>query len=342
MNELPNAFGFLDAVEETESGLRIHGWMLRDDGPFDGFELRSSGLAERGFEPIVRPDVAGRNAWIPGAERAGFRLDCVPVGEAQDAAEFTIVGMRNGKPVAKIDGGYHRLRQVKEMPPAHLIQRVTGVASASAFHASGLKAYYDFWNSLRRHGALTPTARIFDWGCGSGRLTMHLVERLPEAEIHGSDIDGEAVQWATAAIAGAAFRQTGLHPPLPYDDDFFDVVIATSVFTHLTRPDQQAWLQEIRRILRPGGRLLATTQGPFFARYYRPGPDVLDALERSGFWDSPLDDLKGVAPDGYYRSTYQTREYTHRTWSKVLPIIDYIEAGNLNRQDLYLLQKPAH
>jgi len=50
-------------------------------------------------------------------------------------------------------------------------------------------------------------------------------------------------------------------PPLPFPDNSFDLIYAVSVFTHLSEEHQRTWLPELRRVLRPGGRLLLVDIG---------------------------------------------------------------------------------
>ena len=59
----------------------------------------------------------------------------------------------------------------------------------------------------------------------------------------------------------AAIASDGL-PPLPFDDARFDLVLGYSVFTHLNVQYQDAWLGELRRLVRPGGILLLSISGP--------------------------------------------------------------------------------
>jgi SAM-dependent methyltransferase len=168
---------------------------------------------------------------------------------------------------------------------------------------------------------------------------MHLLERLPQAEIHGADLDAEAIDWAARELAPGRFAVCGPQPPLPYADEGFDLVIATSVFTHLEAALQEVWLREVRRILRPGGLLLATTMGRFFAGFLF-APARVDAMFADGIDDGMVTDmLDGIAPANYYRAVYQTLDYTERTWGRTLEVVDRIEAGNLNRQDVFLLRK---
>jgi SAM-dependent methyltransferase len=74
-------------------------------------------------------------------------------------------------------------------------------------------------------------------------------------------MNGDAIAWCRAKLPFGRFETNGLEPPLAFADESFDLVYALSVFTHLTVPLQQAWLRELRRVLRPGGLLLLTTHG---------------------------------------------------------------------------------
>ena len=97
--------------------------------------------------------------------------------------------------------------------------------------------------------------RALDNGCGDGRFTGLLAEA--GAEPTGVDVAEAALRRARAAHPGIRFVRTPLEGPLPFDDGAFDLVWASEVIEHV--PDTARWLSEIRRVLRPGGRLLLTT-----------------------------------------------------------------------------------
>ena len=61
---------------------------------------------------------------------------------------------------------------------------------------------------------------------------------------------------------------------------------------------------------------------------------------RSGIEDS-VDDhaLDGIAPAGYYRGTFQAKEYTIREFGRYFQVLEYIERGAMNFQDLIVLRK---
>ena len=104
--------------------------------------------------------------------------------------------------------------------------------------------------------------RILDFGCGAGRLLRQFTAEAEVAEFYGSDIDAEMIEWLQENLCPpvVAAEVNGEAPPLAFPDSHFDLVLATSVFTHIS--DQwSAWLLEMHRVLKPDGLLLATFLG---------------------------------------------------------------------------------
>jgi ubiquinone/menaquinone biosynthesis C-methylase UbiE len=105
---------------------------------------------------------------------------------------------------------------------------------------------------------------VLDFGCGCGRV-MRRWAGITGPSFHGSDYNPNLIDWCRANLPFAHFEVNGLAPPLPYEDDQFELVYALSVFTHLTEPLQHDWMAELRRVIRPGGLLLFTTRGDAWA-----------------------------------------------------------------------------
>lgn len=98
---------------------------------------------------------------------------------------------------------------------------------------------------------LPPGAEILDAGCGSGR---NMVELARYGEVVGIELSDASV--AVARQRGVGEVIEGSVERLPFDDDSFDFAVCLDVIEHLD--DDLGTLRELRRVIRPGGRLLVT------------------------------------------------------------------------------------
>jgi len=127
-------------------------------------------------------------------------------------------------------------------------------------------------------------ARLLDVGSGTGTLTVAALERWPEIRVDSVDASDAMVE-ATRAASGrvpsarARFEATSAYADeLPFPDGAFDAVVSSFVLQLV--PNRHRALREIRRVLRPGGRLAYVTWVRD-SRPWRPDEildDVLDAL----------------------------------------------------------------
>ena len=102
--------------------------------------------------------------------------------------------------------------------------------------------------------------RILDAGCGSGPLSAALRDR--GATMTGFDSSAKMLQLARRRLGPAAdLHLADLGSPLPFPDGAFDDVIACLVLHYLQ--DWTAPLAELRRVLRPGGRLIVAVDHPY-------------------------------------------------------------------------------
>ena len=99
---------------------------------------------------------------------------------------------------------------------------------------------------------LAPGATVVDVGAGTGTFAALLAERRPDVEVIAIDGDPEVLE--RAAAKGVAGRR-GLATELPLADRCADRVVMSLLLHHLEPAAKRTALGEVRRILRPGGRL---------------------------------------------------------------------------------------
>jgi ubiquinone/menaquinone biosynthesis C-methylase UbiE len=104
-----------------------------------------------------------------------------------------------------------------------------------------------------------PGRRILDLACGTGTLARDIHDR--GATVVGVDGDPEMLARARAKAPGVQFDEA-LAQELPYEDGSFDAVVTSLFLHHLTHDLKQAALDEVARVLRPGGELHVADWGP--------------------------------------------------------------------------------
>ncbi len=142
------------------------------------------------------------------------------------------------------------------VPPPHLL---LGHEDAAQFLSWGELHFSSMDRILKCSGfALAQGQRILDFGCGSGRMIRWLVGVADGSEIWGVDISAEYILWCKQNLQPPFhFAVTTIVPHLPFEDHYFDLIYAGSVFTHIDDL-VDSWLLELRRLLKPGGRLYLT------------------------------------------------------------------------------------
>ena len=130
-----------------------------------------------------------------------------------------------------------------------------------------------------------PSDRVLDLGCGTGIVARVLRERLGGgARIAGVDLSPAMIARARALAPDIEWHQ-GDAVALPFADRSFEVVLAQQVL-QFTR-DRKAAVREIRRVLAPGGRLVASTWRP---RRHQPLYDALGLVAEQHL--GPSNDLR--------------------------------------------------
>ena len=139
-------------------------------------------------------------------------------------------------------------------------------------------AIYDFtlWLlSLGREGVfrervlrlahLSPGEQVLDVGCGTGTLAIAAKRQVgTRGTVYGVDASPEMLARANKKARKAAVEivfKNALVEALPFSDGQFDVVLSTVMLHHLPGKLRRQCAAEIRRVLKPGGRVLAVDFG---------------------------------------------------------------------------------
>lgn len=134
-------------------------------------------------------------------------------------------------------------------------------ASIDDYIASGQRHFDKMMDIIDASAfSLEQKGRILDFGCGTGRILRCFRRIINRYQVWGVDIRAKHILWSNEHLCPPfKFATVTTFPHLPFEDNYFDLIYAGSVFTHISEL-AEAWLLELRRILRPDGRCYITVR----------------------------------------------------------------------------------
>ncbi len=197
-------------------------------------------------------------------------------------------------------------------------------------------------------GGLEPTDDILDLGCGIGRMAVPLTGWL-SGRYEGLDIVPKGIDWCTRVITprfpnfhfqladvhNTKYNPAGTHSAheyrLPFGNDEFDFVIATSLFTHLLPAEAENYIAEIGRVIRPGGTVLAT--------YFLLNPEARDLLAGGmGLYDFRfcLDNSKIISRETPEAAIAHDEDEVHTFYEQSGLLVDQVRYGSWCGREQFL------
>jgi ubiquinone/menaquinone biosynthesis C-methylase UbiE len=117
-----------------------------------------------------------------------------------------------------------------------------------------------FREKLLAPARLQQGEHVLDVGCGTGTLAIAAKRQVgPAGEVHGIDASPEMIVRARHKAEKAKFDiafDDGVAEKLPFPVGKFDVVLSTVMLHHLRRDSRAVAVAEMKRVLKPGGRVL--------------------------------------------------------------------------------------
>lgn len=225
------------------------------------------------------------------------------------------------------------------LPDAARRLRVHGTEETSSYLVQGASAAWKIDHVLRSYAGHGLTGRVLDWGCGCGRVLQQLMPRVGEAELHGCDVDRDNLAWCRENL-DAAVGLSAQRPPLPYPDAHFRLVYGISVFSHIPRAVEAAWVAELARVLEPGGFALMSVNGAHCQAWLRP-KGMARLLRAGGAIDLGADRaLVGNVPrPELYRLVAHTPAHIARIWTPHFELLDVIPGCIGATQDLIVARR---
>lgn len=143
---------------------------------------------------------------------------------------------------------------------------------------------------------LQPDSKVLDVGCGIGRLAVPLTQFLnSNGRYEGFDVVKQGIKWCNKHISSRYPNFNFLHVELkndlynlktekearsfvfPYNKSEFDLVVLTSVFTHMMPDDVRNYLNQIHRVLKKGGKCFAT--------FFLLNPKIKARIDKRGYFN---------------------------------------------------------
>lgn len=242
-------------------------------------------------------------------------------------------------------------------PPATVQRNFVGSADDAA-----LREAARFYAIVKKYCGeldvpLRGTSRVLDFGVGWGRILRFFLKDVAVSGLYGADVDADVLDTCRAIGVRGTLFQTQATGRLEYPDGYFDVVYAYSVFSHLSEAAHLFWIEELARVLRPGGILIVTTEARHFFEFCASlqGKPPESGWHRSlaAAFPDPAAAMRQYdaghfvyAPTGggdfrdasFYGEAAIPRAYVERVWTKFLDLRCFIDDRKLFWQALIVMQ----
>jgi SAM-dependent methyltransferase len=242
------------------------------------------------------------------------------------------------------------------MPDEYTQEMYTGAKGDATlaeafFYYKIVKEQYQKYN-----GDISHVRNMLDFGCGWGRTIRFFLKDVISSKIFGCDPVPEMIKLCKDYNKWCNFESINITPPSLFQDSNFDLIYSYSVLTHVSEESHLMIIDEIFRLLRPGGIYITTTRSRKFIEYcpkikersdfdtMNPGPkssafafpDTQQSLfifDEGSFCHHSFNDKNWP----HWGESAIPKKYVREKW-KQFKFLDYLE---IEMQNIIIVQKPA-
>jgi SAM-dependent methyltransferase len=270
--------------------------------------------------------------------------------------------------------GYRHSPELRDILPAlpdEEVQRQWTYRTGDETLLEGFGIYLLVRELYQRHvGPIDDAGGILDFGCGYGRVIRFFLRDVDHRRLTGTDNNGELIDFCRQSNRWCNFTQNEAEPPLPFEDDQFDYVFVYSVFSHFSEEMHWRWLEELKRVVRPGGALAISVRRRNFIEALREmresGPEddsqiilkmlvdtdrVLARYDAGEFCFEAYRDVQVQGPSEggaiedldrppeWWGEAQIPKAYVEREWGRLFEVVDFVEGSSL---DLEAMRRAPH
>lgn len=251
--------------------------------------------------------------------------------------------------------------------PASNVQSAAVGSAGDVALREGFGAYLLFKQLYQRHhGRLADCAGVLDFGCGWGRILRFFLRDLEPKKLWGIDCSPPDIETCKQTNRWCQFQANEIMPPTWFADGTFDLIYCYSVFSHLAEDAHRRWLEEFKRILRPGGLLIATTWDRDFiqrcsdlrkdpsldcepewrialSRVFLDTPRVLADYDAGKFcfgeYDKERHEFAFLDGAPVYGEACISKAYVLSRWTKYFAFVDFIDDRKRCSQNVIVVRR---